>query len=147
MEDFIRLGPQGLIMPPLRSAEDVNAVWNAIENGEIATIGTDHAPHQMAASRSKPSPARRSRRCRRSASFRRIGSTARRAPLVLKEVDAVSLLATDMQTFPIIDALERDLGLPVLTSNQALLWASLRALGINSPLNGIGGLLRGQGRV
>jgi maleate isomerase len=64
--------------------------------------------------------------------------------LALNEVDAVCLLATDMRTFPIIDALERDLGLPVLTSNQALLWASLRALGINSPLNGIGGLLRGH---
>jgi maleate isomerase len=67
--------------------------------------------------------------------------------LALNEVDAVCLLATDMRTFPIIDALERDLGLPVLTSNQALLWASLRALGINSPLNDIGGLLREQGRV
>jgi maleate isomerase len=67
--------------------------------------------------------------------------------LALNEVDAVCLLATDMQTFPVIEALERDLGLPVLTSNQALLWASLQALGINSPINGIGGLLRRQGRV
>jgi dihydroorotase (multifunctional complex type) len=47
MEDFIRFGPQGLIMPPLRSAEDVNALWSAIERGDIATIGSDHAPHHM----------------------------------------------------------------------------------------------------
>jgi dihydroorotase (multifunctional complex type) len=45
MEDFIRFGPQGLIMPPLRSAADVNALWSAIESGDIATIGSDHAPH------------------------------------------------------------------------------------------------------
>jgi dihydroorotase len=47
MEDFIRFGPQGLIMPPLRSAEDVNALWSALDTGAIATIGTDHAPHHM----------------------------------------------------------------------------------------------------
>jgi dihydroorotase (multifunctional complex type) len=47
MEDFIRFGPQGLIMPPLRSAEDIDALWSAIESGDIATIGTDHAPHHM----------------------------------------------------------------------------------------------------
>jgi dihydroorotase (multifunctional complex type) len=47
MEDFIRFGPQGLIMPPLRSAEDVNALWSAIESGDIATIGSDHAPHHV----------------------------------------------------------------------------------------------------
>jgi dihydroorotase len=45
MEDFIRFGAEGLIMPPLRSAMDVNALWSAIESGDIATIGSDHAPH------------------------------------------------------------------------------------------------------
>jgi maleate isomerase len=75
----------------------------------------------------------------------RIYDTAR--ALARDEVDAVCLLATDMQTFPIIDALERDLGLPVLTSNQALLWASLRALGINAPVDGLGRLLRSNHRV
>jgi maleate isomerase len=61
--------------------------------------------------------------------------------LDLNEIDALCLLATDMQTFPIIDALEREVGLPVLTSNQAMLWASLRALGIHAPLDGVGKLL------
>jgi maleate isomerase len=56
-------------------------------------------------------------------------------------IDAVCLLATDMQTFPIIDRLERQIGCPVVTSNQALLWASLRALGITAPMPGFGKLL------
>jgi maleate cis-trans isomerase len=46
-----------------------------------------------------------------------------------------------MQTFPIIDRLERQIGCPVVTSNQALLWASLRALGITAPMPGFGKLL------
>ncbi len=66
--------------------------------------------------------------------------------LALSEVDALCLLATDMETFAIIDALERDVGLPVLSSNQALLWASLRALAIDAPVEGVGRLLRGIGR-
>jgi maleate isomerase len=61
--------------------------------------------------------------------------------LAAEDVDAVCLLATDMHTFPIIEKLERDRGRPVLTSNQALLWASLRALGITEPLGGLGKLL------
>jgi maleate isomerase len=56
-------------------------------------------------------------------------------------IDAVCLLATDMQTFPIIDSLERQIGCPVVTSNQALLWASLRALGVTEPIHGLGKLL------
>jgi maleate cis-trans isomerase len=57
-------------------------------------------------------------------------------------VDAICLLATDMQTFPIIEDLERKIGRPVVTSNQALLWASLRALGVFEPIEGLGKLLR-----
>jgi dihydroorotase (multifunctional complex type) len=45
MEDFIRWGAEGLIMPPLRTAADVDALWKAIDLGDIATIGSDHAPH------------------------------------------------------------------------------------------------------
>ncbi len=55
--------------------------------------------------------------------------------------DAVCLLATDMQTFPIIEPLEREIGCPVVTSNQALLWASLRALGVKETISGLGRLL------
>jgi maleate isomerase len=66
--------------------------------------------------------------------------------LALDGIEAVCLLATDMETFSIIEPLERDLGLPVLTSNQALLWASLRALGIADPMDGMGRLLRAPHR-
>lgn len=62
--------------------------------------------------------------------------------IVLDGIDALCLLATDMQTFPIIEPLERDLGLPVVTSNQAMLWATLRALGVTDSINGVGSLLR-----
>ena len=45
--DFERFGPEGLIMPPLRGAGDVDALWSALETGDIATIGTDHSPHHI----------------------------------------------------------------------------------------------------
>jgi maleate isomerase len=62
--------------------------------------------------------------------------------IAARGIDAVCLLATDMATFPIIDPLERQIGCPVVTSNQALLWASLRALGVTEPIGGLGKLLR-----
>jgi maleate isomerase len=62
--------------------------------------------------------------------------------LALSNVDALCLLATDVETFSIIEPIERELAMPVLSSNQALLWTALRALGINGPINGLGGLLR-----
>ena len=46
-EDFARFGPEGLIMPPLRESADIGALWQAVEHGDIATIGTDHAPHHV----------------------------------------------------------------------------------------------------
>lgn len=45
MHDFVRCGAHGLIMPPLRTAPDSESLWKAIDRGEIATIGSDHAPH------------------------------------------------------------------------------------------------------
>jgi maleate isomerase len=42
----------------------------------------------------------------------------------------------------VIEDLERDLGKPVVTSNQAALWCSLRAVGITEALPGLGLLLR-----
>ncbi|MDP6709653.1 MAG: hypothetical protein QF893_25215, partial [Alphaproteobacteria bacterium] len=61
--------------------------------------------------------------------------------LDLDGVDAVCLLATDMETLRVIDQLERELGLPVLSSNQAILWASLNRLRLDTPLSGYGRLL------
>jgi maleate cis-trans isomerase len=44
--------------------------------------------------------------------------------------EALVIAATNFRTFEIIELLERDTGLPVVTSNQALLWAGLRKAGI-----------------
>lgn len=43
--------------------------------------------------------------------------------------DAVVLLATDLPSFEVIGELEQHLGLPVLTSNQTILWRALRVIG------------------
>jgi maleate isomerase len=42
--------------------------------------------------------------------------------------DALVLLATDLPTFGVIDELEIELGIPVLTSNQTILWRALQEL-------------------
>ena len=46
--DHKRLGTLGKMNPPLRTIEDQKALWNAILDGTIDTIGTDHAPHTLA---------------------------------------------------------------------------------------------------
>jgi maleate cis-trans isomerase len=55
--------------------------------------------------------------------------------------DAVMLACGNWSTFSIIDPLERDLGKPVLTTNQVGLWHALRMMGTR-PLDGPGVLLR-----
>jgi len=48
-----------------------------------------------------------------------------------KEADAIFISCTDLRTFEIIDPLERDLGKPVISSNQASLWMALKLLNIH----------------
>jgi maleate isomerase len=55
--------------------------------------------------------------------------------------DAVILACGNWSTFSIIDQLERDLGKPVLTTNQVSLWHALKILNCK-PLGGLGVLLR-----
>jgi maleate cis-trans isomerase len=57
------------------------------------------------------------------------------------EADAVMLACGNWSTFAVIDRLERDLGKPVLTTNQVSLWHALKIIGAE-PLNGLGVLLR-----
>jgi maleate cis-trans isomerase len=57
------------------------------------------------------------------------------------DADAVMLACGNWSTFGIIDQLERDLGKPVLTTNQVSLWHALRMIGAR-PLDGPGVLLR-----
>jgi maleate isomerase len=57
------------------------------------------------------------------------------------EADAVMLACGNWSTFAIIDRLQRDLGKPVLTTNQVSLWHALKIIG-SASLNGLGVLLR-----
>jgi maleate isomerase len=57
--------------------------------------------------------------------------------------EAVVLLATDLPTFASIESLEEITGLPVLTSNQTLLWSALEAVGGATPIAGLGRLFAG----
>ena len=55
--------------------------------------------------------------------------------------DAVMLACGNWTTFRIVDRLERELGKPVLTTNQVSLWHALKIMGTR-PLDGPGVLLR-----
>lgn len=61
--------------------------------------------------------------------------TYRRARQVdTDDADAVFVSCTNYRTFEIIEVLEKDLGKPVVTSNQATLWKALRTMGIDDRL-------------
>jgi maleate cis-trans isomerase len=59
----------------------------------------------------------------------------------MPDADAVMLACGNWSTFGIIDRLERDVGKPVLTTNQVSLWHALKMIGAR-PLGGLGVLLR-----
>ncbi|MDD5416330.1 MAG: amidohydrolase family protein [Candidatus Daviesbacteria bacterium] len=44
-EDLGRLGPYGMMKPPLESKDNQAALWQALIDGTIDMIGSDHAPH------------------------------------------------------------------------------------------------------
>lgn len=44
-EDTERLGPFGVMRPPLSSKKDQEALWQAVVDGTIDMIASDHAPH------------------------------------------------------------------------------------------------------
>ncbi len=43
-KDFERIGPAAKCAPPLRSRENVEAMWQCVFDGLIDTIGSDHSP-------------------------------------------------------------------------------------------------------
>ena len=59
-----------------------------------------------------------------------------------QNVDAMFVSCTNVATFPVIEILEKRLGVPVVTSNSATLWAVLRLAGCAEPLPGLGELGR-----
>ncbi len=54
-EDYGRLGTKAQMNPPLRSKKDQTALWEAVQDGTIDTVATDHAPHTIA-EKNKPYP-------------------------------------------------------------------------------------------
>jgi len=56
--------------------------------------------------------------------------------------DALFLSCTNLPTIQVIEALEREAGVPVVTSNQATFWECLRTLGFMGRIDGYGQLLR-----
>jgi maleate isomerase len=55
--------------------------------------------------------------------------------------DVYLVSCTAVRSAEVIDALERELGRPVVTSNQAIAWYCLRKAGIQDPVPGFGALL------
>ena len=58
------------------------------------------------------------------------------------DVDAVLVACTSFKTGPMIEPLERDLGKPVVTANQAVMWHALRLAGVAAALPELGVLFR-----
>ncbi|OGP93402.1 MAG: allantoinase [Deltaproteobacteria bacterium RBG_16_48_10] len=47
-KDFLDLGPVGKCAPPLRSEQEVEALWKSVFNGLVDVIGSDHSPCTLA---------------------------------------------------------------------------------------------------
>jgi len=58
-----------------------------------------------------------------------------------KIADGIYILSTDLPTFRVIQAAENDLGKPVISTNQAILHAAFKVLGLNCHIPGYGKLL------
>jgi maleate cis-trans isomerase len=66
----------------------------------------------------------------------------RLAPGRHAEAQAVLISGTGLPTVGVLERLERELGKPVISSNQACLWRALRLAGVSDPAPGFGRLLR-----
>jgi maleate cis-trans isomerase len=58
------------------------------------------------------------------------------------DADALLCSCTAWRSVEAVEEIERRIGKPVVTSNQAAIWASLRAVGVTAPIPGFGRLLR-----
>jgi maleate cis-trans isomerase len=61
---------------------------------------------------------------------------------VSEESDAVFVACTQVRALEVVDVLERDLGKPVFSANQASFWKAFKTLGIDPGLDGYGELMR-----
>lgn len=64
------------------------------------------------------------------------------ASLDRADAEAVFISCGALRSVEVIDQLERELGKPVVTSNQALMWDCLRQAGLNDQFDGYGTLFR-----
>ena len=62
------------------------------------------------------------------------------------ETQAVFVSCTNLRTIEVIDRLEKELGVPVISSNTATLWAMMRKAGFKRKLKGYGRLLKNYNR-
>jgi maleate isomerase len=60
----------------------------------------------------------------------------------VSDADAVLLSSTNLTTLPLLEQLEQDLGKPVVSTNQSILWWCLRELQVKGSVDGCGSLLR-----
>ncbi len=60
----------------------------------------------------------------------------------LEECDSVFISCTSLRSFGIVEDLEAELGIPVVSSNLALLWRLLRLAGVDDDVPGLGTLFR-----
>lgn len=58
------------------------------------------------------------------------------------QADAYFISCANIRAVDVIERLERELGRPIVTSNQAAIWHSLRTAGIHDRIEGLGRLLR-----
>ncbi len=67
---------------------------------------------------------------------------AREVASAAPDADGIFISCGNLRSFEAIERLETDTGLPVVTSNQAGLWQTLRMAGIDEQLPNLGRLLR-----
>jgi maleate isomerase len=58
-----------------------------------------------------------------------------------RDNEAIFISCTNFRAIEIIEALERETGKPVVSSNQATLWCALRKIGLKDSIKGFGKLL------
>jgi len=62
--------------------------------------------------------------------------------LDLRDADALFISCTALPALEILDEVEKKIGKTILSSNQTLIWDTLRSVGFKSPVQGYGKLLR-----
>ncbi len=66
---------------------------------------------------------------------------------VVPDADGIFITCTNFRCSDVIEEIENDAGIPVVTSNQATAWHLMKLLGINDIVEGYGQLLRQRPRL